>query len=96
MPFSGDFDSVIFFPACPSVGTGSPNGGFLMDDDRILVNKREAARLLSISVTSLDYLIRQRELVIRRLGRRTLVSVESLRDYARADHDRVRGEMAPR
>ena len=66
-----------------------------MSDDRILVNKREAARLLGISVTSLDYLIRQRELVIRRLGRRTLVSVESLRDYARADHARVRGEMAP-
>lgn len=63
-------------------------------DDRILVNKREAARLLGISVTSLDYLIRQRELVIRRLGRRTLVSVESLRDYARADHARVQAKIA--
>jgi excisionase family DNA binding protein len=61
-----------------------------VNDDRILVNKREAARLLSISVTSLDYLIRQREISIRRLGRRTLVSTESLRDYARHDHARVR------
>jgi excisionase family DNA binding protein len=61
-----------------------------MEDDRILVNKREAARLLGISVSSLDYLIRQRELVIRRLGRRTLVSTESLRAYARHDHMRVR------
>jgi len=59
-------------------------------DDRILVSKREAARLLGISVTSLDYLIRQRELSIRRLGRRTLVSTESLRAYARHDHARVR------
>ena len=59
-------------------------------DDRILVSKREAARLLGISVTSLDYLIRQRELTIRRLGRRTLVSTESLHAYARNDHARVR------
>ena len=78
------------------MSTVPPVGGrcLALSDDRILVNKREAARLLGISVTSLDYLIRQRELVIRRLGRRTLVSVESLRDYARADHARVRGEMA--
>jgi excisionase family DNA binding protein len=61
-----------------------------MGDDRILVSKREAARLLGISVTSLDYLIRQRELTIRRIGRRTLVSTESLHAYARHDHDRVR------
>jgi len=65
-----------------------------MYDDRILVSKREAARLLGVSVTSVDYLIRQRELVSRRLGRRTLVSVESMRDYASADHERMRGEMA--
>jgi excisionase family DNA binding protein len=64
-----------------------------MEDDRILVNKREAARLLGISVTSLDYLIRQREVSIRRLGRRTLVSTESLRAYARHDHVRVRGPV---
>lgn len=65
-----------------------------MFDDRILVSKREAARLLGVSVTSVDYLIRQRELVSRRLGRRTLVSVESMRDYASADHARVREGMA--
>jgi hypothetical protein len=59
-------------------------------DDRLLVNKREAARLLGISVTSLDYLFRHRELAIRRLGRRTLVSTESLRAYARHDHARLR------
>jgi hypothetical protein len=59
-------------------------------EDRILVNKREAARLLSISVTSLDYLIRQRQVVIRRLGRRTLVSVASLHDYACRDHSHIR------
>jgi excisionase family DNA binding protein len=64
-----------------------------MEDDRILVNKREAARLLGISVTSLDYLIRQREVSIRRLGRRTLVSTESLRAYARHDHAHVRGPV---
>lgn len=61
-----------------------------METDVLLVSKREAARLLGISVTSVDYLIRQRELTIRRLGRRTLVSTESLRAYARHDHPRVR------
>jgi excisionase family DNA binding protein len=65
-----------------------------MRDDRILVSKTEAARLLGVSISSVNYLIRQRELVSRRLGRRTLVSVASMRDYASADHARVRGSMA--
>ena len=58
--------------------------------DQLLVSKKEAARLLGISVSSLDYLIRQRELTIRRLGRRTLIATESLHAYARHDHVRVR------
>lgn len=52
----------------------------------ILVPKREAAQLLSIGLRSLEYLIRRGELTTRRIGRRVLVSRESLEVYARHDH----------
>ncbi len=55
-------------------------------DDRILVGRREAARMLSISQRSLDYLVANRELNARRIGSRVLISVTELRRYARADH----------
>lgn len=57
-------------------------------DERLLVARREAARMLSISVRAVDYLIAQGELAARRIGTRVLVSVADLRRYARADHPR--------
>jgi excisionase family DNA binding protein len=55
-------------------------------DDRILVGRREAARMLSISQRSIDYLIANKELKVRRIGGRMLIPLNELRRYARADH----------
>ena len=56
--------------------------------DRILVGRREAARMLSISQRSLDYLVAKRQLNVRRIGARVLISMNELKRYARADHPR--------
>jgi excisionase family DNA binding protein len=54
--------------------------------DPILVGRREAARMLSISQRSLDYLVAKRQLNVRRIGTRVLISMTELKRYARADH----------
>ena len=57
-----------------------------MNWDKILVSKREAARLLSLSLRTLDNLIGQRELLVRRVGRRVLIPRKALENFARRDH----------
>jgi len=54
--------------------------------DAILVSKREAARLLSLSVRSIENLVARKELVPRRVGRRVLFVRKSLELFARRDH----------
>ena len=58
----------------------------------ILISKREAAKALSISVRTLDYLIAAKELTVRRVGRRCLIPRKSLEDFARRDHATGRNE----
>ncbi|MDQ2834031.1 MAG: helix-turn-helix domain-containing protein [Acidobacteriota bacterium] len=55
-------------------------------DERLLVGRREAAHMLSISQRSLDYLVAGKELTARRIGSRVLISIAELRRYARSDH----------
>jgi excisionase family DNA binding protein len=55
-------------------------------EEKILVSREEAARLLSISQRSLDYLVAARRLPTRRIGGRVLIPVAELRKYARCDH----------
>lgn len=57
-------------------------------DERLLVGRREAAHMLSISQRSLDYLVAAKELTARRIGSRVLISIVELRRYARSDHPR--------
>ena len=55
--------------------------------DQILVFRRDAARSLSISVRSLDYLIAGGELSpVRRIGRRILIARKTLENFAMRDH----------
>ena len=58
----------------------------LMDTDRILITRKEAARLLSLSLRSLDNLIFYKELPTRRVGRRVLIPRRALEEFARRDH----------
>lgn len=53
---------------------------------RLLYDRKEAARQLSISVRSLDYLIGQQKLSTRRLGKKVLVPHAELVRFAAANH----------
>jgi excisionase family DNA binding protein len=54
--------------------------------DPILISKRDAAKALSISLRTLDYLIASKELAVRRVGRRCLIPRRLLEEFARRDH----------
>jgi len=53
---------------------------------RLLYDRKEAARQLSISVRSLDYLISGKLLNTRRIGKKVLIPHGELARFARADH----------
>ena len=52
----------------------------------LLVDRRTAAAMLSISTRALDYLIAGRKLTTRRIGSRVLVSTNELARFVRSDH----------
>ncbi len=55
-------------------------------ESRLLYDRKEAARQLSISVRSLDYIIASKAVVTRRIGRKVLVTHASLIQYAKGNH----------
>ncbi len=57
------------------------------EGDLILVGKKTAARLLSISERSVDNLLARRELTACRIGRRVLLRRRELEQFARSDHN---------
>lgn len=57
-----------------------------MQTEKMAVNRFEAARLLSISLRTLDSLVACGELRGRRVGRRILFSVEELQRFLKRDH----------
>jgi hypothetical protein len=63
-----------------------------MEAARLLYDRKEAARQLSISVRSLDYIIAAKELDTRRIGRKVLVTRASLVRYASGNHYAVSRE----
>jgi excisionase family DNA binding protein len=54
---------------------------------KLLVTKREAAAALSISIRTVENFIRRKELVARKIGRRTLIPLSALASFARRDHE---------
>ncbi len=56
------------------------------NNQRLLVGRKEAADLLSISARALDYLVANRQLSTRRIGSRVLIPIAELQRFARADH----------
>ena len=53
---------------------------------QLLFSKKQAAQLLAISVRTLDYMIASKEITVRRIGRRILIPLRSLQEFARRDH----------
>lgn len=56
------------------------------DEPRILYDRKSAARQLSISVRSLDYLISGKKLATRRLGKKIMIPHAELVPFASANH----------
>lgn len=53
---------------------------------RVLYERKDAARLLSISLSSLDRLIANKQLAARRIYRRVLIPHTELMRFSRSDH----------
>jgi excisionase family DNA binding protein len=51
----------------------------------MLLDKRQAAKSLSISIRTLDSLIKQNIVSVRRVGRRVLISRASLEQFANSN-----------
>jgi hypothetical protein len=54
--------------------------------ERLLLSRREAATMLGISARSLDYLVANKQLLVRRIGKRVMISMVELRRFSRGDH----------
>jgi excisionase family DNA binding protein len=48
---------------------------------KLLYSKRESAQILSISLRTLDALIERKELAFLRIGKRVLISGQSLQEF---------------
>jgi excisionase family DNA binding protein len=55
----------------------------------IMVGKKKAAELTGLSVRTLEYLISQKRLMVRKIGRRTLIPYRALQGLARGDTPRI-------
>ena len=55
-------------------------------DTRLLYDRKSAARQLSISVRSLDYLIAGKQLETRRIGKKVLIPHASLVRFSQGNH----------
>lgn len=53
---------------------------------KFLLSRREAAQSLSISLRTLDYLIADGKLTVRRIGRRVLIEPGELERFSQRSH----------
>jgi hypothetical protein len=56
------------------------------DAPRLLYDRKEAARQLSISVRSVDYFLAQKKFDTRRIGKKVLITHASLVRFAQGNH----------
>ena len=54
--------------------------------EKLLYSRRDAARALSLSVRSIDYVIYTGRIPTRRVGGKILIYVTDIRRFAKADH----------
>lgn len=58
----------------------------LFRKETLAVNTHEAARMLSVSPRTIQYFIAAKLLTARKIGRRTVIPVQSLEVFLRSDH----------
>jgi excisionase family DNA binding protein len=52
----------------------------------LLLSRKQASTMLGVSPRTLDYLISNKELTVRRIGKRVLIPLVELRRFSRGDH----------
>jgi len=57
-------------------------------EEKVLVSRKEAAAILSISIRGVDYMIADGRLSARRIANRVLIPTEEIRKFAQSDHPR--------
>jgi excisionase family DNA binding protein len=63
-----------------------------MDSDKkLLINRKEAAARLSVSLRTLDTLVATRLLPVKRVGRRVLIHINDLEKFATRSHPEIEG-----
>jgi excisionase family DNA binding protein len=75
-------ENIRSMPTSPSLPSAKNN----FDHQKLLVTKKEAAKMLSVSVRTIDTLVAQKQLTVRRIGRRVLIPLGALRAFVRKDH----------
>jgi excisionase family DNA binding protein len=60
--------------------------GMSTQPDKLAVDIREAAQMLSVSPRTIQNYIRAKMLPARKIGRRTVVSIRALEIFLRTDH----------
>jgi hypothetical protein len=63
-------------------------------ETRLLYSRTEASKQLSISVRSLDYLLASQQFDTRRIGKKVLITHDSLRRFAQGNHYESPRELA--
>jgi excisionase family DNA binding protein len=64
--------------------------------DTLLLSKQEAARMLGVSIRSLEHLISRQEIPTRKIGRRVLIARTAVESFAKAqntDESSERGSL---
>lgn len=65
-----------------------PVGANASFNEKLLVSRRQAATMLSISIRGLDYMIADKRLATRRIANRVLIPIEEIRKFVQSDHPR--------
>lgn len=55
-------------------------------DARLLVSRKAAAEMLTISIRKVDYMIADGRMLTRRIDNRVLIPIDEIRKFARSDH----------
>ena len=57
-------------------------------DARLLVSRKAAAEMLTVSIRKVDYMIADGRMLTRRIDNRVLIPIEEIRKFAESDHQK--------
>jgi hypothetical protein len=73
-------------PPRTTVKRKPPIKAIVPPDAKLLVSRKEAAGIVSLSLRSIDGLLASKKLPFRKIGNRTLIPLGALQKFARMDH----------